>query len=124
MIKKAEKKITEEVKNKESVKKENKKTEKKKVIKEAKIISAVNPHITEKATFLSEKGAYVFKISQNFNKIMVKEAIKKQFNVNPTKVSIINTPSKTIVLKRRYAEKPGYKKAVVYLKKGEKISLA
>jgi len=124
MVKSAVKKTADEAKNKEVAKKETKKVAKKEAIKEAKVVSAVNPHITEKASFLSEKGAYVFKIAKNFNKIMVREAIKKQYNVNPVKVSIINTPAKTIVFKRRYAEKPGYKKAIVYLKKGEKISLA
>ena len=81
------------------------------------------PHITEKATFLGEKNAYVFKIKPEFNKIMVRQAVKKQYNVEPTKVRIINIPGKMVFIRRRRAQKAGYKKAVVYLKKGDKISL-
>ena len=81
------------------------------------------PHITEKATFLGEKNAYVFKIEPELNKIMVRQAVKKQYNVEPAKVRIINIPGKTVFIRRRQAQKSGYKKAIVYLKKGDKISL-
>lgn len=80
------------------------------------------PHITEKATFLGEKDAYVFKVEPAFNKIMVRQAVKKQYNVEPVKVSIINIPGKTVFIRRRRAQRPGYKKAIVYLKKGDKIT--
>lgn len=84
--------------------------------------SGLMPHITEKATFLGEKGAYVFKIKPSFNKIMVKEAVRKHYGVSPVKVRIINIPSSQIFIKRRTAVKPGFKKALVYLKKGDKIA--
>lgn len=85
-------------------------------------ITTIKPHITEKASAFNEKGVYVFKVAGNFNKIMVKETVKKMYGAIPEKVSIINVPSKTIFMKRKRAEKPGYKKAIVYLKKGEKIN--
>ena len=79
------------------------------------------PHITEKTTFLSEKNAYVFKtIEPEFNKIMVRQAVKKRRNVEPRKVRIINIPGKMVIIRRRQAQKPGYKKAIVYLKKAIK----
>ena len=37
----------------------------------------------KKTTFLSENNAYVFKIEPEFNKIMVRQAVKKQYNVEP-----------------------------------------
>ena len=86
------------------------------------IPSGLIPHITEKATFLGEKNAYVFKIEPEFNKIMVRQAVKKQYNVEPRKVRIINIPGKMVFIRRRQAQKAGYKKAIVYLKKGEKIA--
>lgn len=106
------KKSVKEIKNKKDGKKETKEN------------STLKSHITEKATFLNEKGAYVFKIKPGFNKIMIKEAIKKTYNVSPIKVSVINIPSKTAFVRTRRVEKPGYRKAVVYLKKGEKINIA
>lgn len=84
--------------------------------------SGLVPHVTEKASFLGENNGYVFKIGPEFNKIMVRQAVKKQYNVEPTKVRIINIPGKTVFIRRRQAQKAGYKKAVVYLKKGEKIA--
>lgn len=84
---------------------------------------AIKPHITEKAAAFNEKGVYVFRVARNFNKIMVKEAVKKIYGATSERVSIINVPSKTIFMKRKRAEKPGYKKAIVYLKKGEKITV-
>ena len=86
-------------------------------------VSGLVPHITEKATFLGEKNAYVFKVEPEFNKIMVRQAVKKQYNVEPTKVRIINIPGKMVFIRRRRAQKAGYKKAVVYLKKGDKITV-
>ena len=106
-----------------------KKTEKKKVSKkketsEKEVVSfGLTPRVTEKATSLNGKGIYVFEVEANFNKIMVKQAIKKQFNVEPKKVRIVNIPGKMVYIKRRPAQKDGYKKAVVYLKTGDKIAI-
>jgi len=112
--------ISRKIKKEETEKKVSKKTD----VSENKTVSfGLVPHITEKATFLGEKNAYVFKIEPEFNKIMVRQAVKKQYNVEPTKVRIINIPGKTVFIRRRQAQKSGYKKAIVYLKKGDKISL-
>lgn len=83
----------------------------------------IRPQVTEKSVSLNEKGVYVFKIKPYINKIMVKAAVKSSYRVNPVKVRIINTPSKQVFVKRRRAVKAGFKKAIVYLKKGEKINV-
>ena len=107
---------------------ETKKEEIKETVKEEKNVSkktisfGLVPHVTEKATFLGEKDAYVFKVEPEFNKIMVKQAVKKQYKIEPIKVRIINIPGKTVFIRRRRAQRPGYKKAIVYLKKGDKIT--
>lgn len=85
--------------------------------------SVIRPHVTEKSTLLNEKGIYVFKVKPNINKIMVKAAVKSNYGVNPAKVRIVNAPSKQIFIRRRRAVKPGFKKAIVYLKTGEKITI-
>lgn len=103
--------------------KAEKKVSKKTEASEKKTVSfGFAPHITEKATFLGEKNGYVFKIEPKFNKIMVRQAVKKQYNVEPSKVRIINIPGKMVFIRRKRAQKPGYKKAIVYLKKGDKIT--
>lgn len=85
--------------------------------------AGISPHVTEKATFLNAQNAYVFKIEPSFNKIMVREAVKKAYGVTPLKVSIINIPPRMVFIRGRKSEKLGHKKAVVYLKKGETIKI-
>ncbi len=85
------------------------------------ILSA--PHITEKASFLSEEGAYVFKVAKRSNKILIKKSIKELYGVEPRKVAIINVPSKVRLSRGRKGVRSGYKKAIVYLKAGDKIEV-
>ena len=47
-----------------------------------------SPLISEKATFISQFNYYVFKVSPSSNKLQIKEAIEKVFNV---KVKSVNT---------------------------------
>lgn len=81
------------------------------------------PHISEKATFLSENGKYVFKIYKNANKSEIKKAISNLYGVAVKKVNIINIKTKTRILRGRKGEKPGYKKAIITLEKGHKIEI-
>lgn len=82
------------------------------------------PHVTEKASGLaSTKNAYVFVVEKNANKIEVKKAIEDMYKVKPLRVNIINIPAKLVRNRGRAGVKSGYKKAIVYLKKSDKIEL-
>ncbi len=81
----------------------------------------LSPHITEQSTFLSEKGIYAFKVTPSANKILVKKAFKELYGITPRKVRIITVPSKKRFVGGKLGNKPGFKKAVIYLKKGDKI---
>jgi len=70
---------------------------------------------------LNERGVYVFKVKPRSNKITIKNAIEKLYGVSVNKVRVIPTPSKEKFIRGKWGRKPGYKKAVVYLQKGEKI---
>lgn len=121
---KEEMKETEKAEKKEIKKTAKKTVSKKKEVSKKEVVSfGLVPRVTEKATSLNEKGVYIFDVESCFNKIMVKQAMKKQYNVEPKKVRIINIPGKMVYIKRRPAQKDGYKKAVVYLKAGEKITI-
>ncbi|MEO0310431.1 MAG: hypothetical protein RIQ89_88 [Bacteroidota bacterium] len=84
------------------------------------------PIITEKATRLSEKtGKYSFVVAKEANKIEIKNAVEKMYNVTVEEVNTITMPAK---IKTRYTtkgmtvgRKGGIKKAVITLKKGETI---
>jgi len=83
----------------------------------------IEPVLSEKANMLREEGKYVFKVAMSANKIQVKEAVRRLFNVNPIACTIMVVGGKP----KRQRNRPGYtsdwKKAIVKLPKGEKIGL-
>jgi len=92
----------------------------------------IRPILSEKSNFLSEQfGKYSFVVNKNVNKIQLKAAIEEKFKVLVNKVAIINCKGK----KKNMSIKSGgnllrtsgfrsnTKKAIVTLKKGEKIDL-
>lgn len=83
------------------------------------------PRITEKATYSAEKGVYVFEVAVDASKIDVAKAIQHLFKVTPTKIHTVRMkPQKiTKMLRGISRQSKGYKKAYVYLKKGDKIEL-
>ena len=82
-----------------------------------------HPIITEKATILSEQNKTVFKVHSGANKYSIKKNIEKLFKVTVLKVNIINTKTKKKIKQGKISTKPGYKKAIITLKKGQSIDL-
>lgn len=85
----------------------------------------LRPHVTEKASVLSETGrnVYVFEVSRLADKRNVALAISELYKVVPEKIAVLKIPpKKSFVRGRAVAEKTRYK-AYVYLKKGETIVL-
>jgi large subunit ribosomal protein L23 len=84
----------------------------------------VRPHVTEKASDLSGKNVYAFDVHSRANKMDVRRAIEGLYKVKPIKVAIINEhgkQSKNYRTGRVQMKKRANKKALVYLKKGDKI---
>ena len=83
----------------------------------------IEPVISEKANILREEGKYVFKVDPRANKIQIKEAVKRLYNVHPVSCNVMRVGGKP----KRLRAQPGYtsswKKAIVKLPKGEKISI-
>jgi len=82
-----------------------------------------NPHITEKATMLGEKGQYVFEVDPEATKGAVKQSVEALYGVAVRNVRLIKKPAKKIRIGRREGIKQGLKKAVVKLKTGESIEV-
>lgn len=82
--------------------------------------------LTEKATLLSEKlNKYVFRVHPRANKLQIKDAVEKLFKKSVLSVNTCNYAGK----KKRertasFGRKAHWKKAIVTLKKGDKIELA
>lgn len=115
-----------------SKKKEIKKvTEKAVAVREATQSSAplgdviLRPRITEKSGLHSESlNIYTFEVTSSATKRTVAQAVKALYKVTPQKVRTINLPSKTVFVRGRWGKQSAVKKALVYLKKGEKIEVA
>jgi large subunit ribosomal protein L23 len=79
------------------------------------------PRVTEKAAILVEKNAYTFEVAPNATKPEVKAAIVAMYKVTPVRINITAGTSKTITRRGRAGVKTTAKKAIVHLKKGDKI---
>ena len=86
--------------------------------------TVISPNITEKSTSLSQLNKVVFKVHKGASKNSIKKSIEKIFKVNVVKVNTINLKGKTKLVRNKKSYKPGYKKAIVTLKKGQNIDLA
>jgi large subunit ribosomal protein L23 len=82
-----------------------------------------SPIITEKATVLSGLGKYVFLVDQKATAPEIRKALKIIYNVDAVKVNIINVKPKPKNWGRIPRMKSGYKKAVITLKKGQKLDI-
>ena len=80
-----------------------------------------NPRETEKASFAAKQNVYTFNVAQSANKTEIKKTIFTLYKVKPVKVNVLNISKKTIMFKGKAGVKGGGRKALVYLKKGDKI---
>ena len=85
----------------------------------------VKPRITEKAVGQSDKNVYTFIVRRDATKYDVRAAITALYNVTPVKVNIVNKAPRQYMsrMKGRTVTEKGMKKAYVYLKDGDSISL-
>jgi large subunit ribosomal protein L23 len=85
----------------------------------------LRPLINEKSMGLTKLGFFTFEIDKSANKKHVEKVVKEKFKVNVISVKIVNSKSKEKMQPSRkgYYRTSGMKKAIVQLKKGEKIAL-
>ncbi len=79
------------------------------------------PLITERSTDLSKLGKYVFMVADSATKPEIKKAVKEIYKVDAVSVNIVNKPTKRKKMGSFKGHQRGYKKAIVTLKKGQKI---
>lgn len=83
----------------------------------------VAPHITEKATLLSEHNAVVFKVTNEATKPQIKAAVEALFDVTVLGVNTIVQKGKTKKWKGAPYKRSDIKKAIVTLKDGQSIDV-
>jgi len=81
------------------------------------------PHITEKATLLSEHNGYVFKVANEATKPQIKAAVEALFGVSVTGVNTLTQKGKTKRWKGRPYTRSDVKKAIVTLAEGQSIDV-
>tara|TARA_Y100000589_G_C27165493_1_gene634590 strand:- start:1606 stop:1911 length:306 start_codon:yes stop_codon:yes gene_type:complete len=80
-----------------------------------------SPLISEKATFVSQFNYYVFKVSPSSNKLQIKEAVEKVFNVKVKSVNTLVQKGKKKKFRNKIGVRADTKKAFVKLEAGNSI---
>ena len=80
------------------------------------------PLFTEKGSSLKEsENKILVEVSKDANKIEIKRAIEENFKVKVDKVATIHVTGKWKRYGRSIGKRPDRKKAIITLKKGEKL---
>ena len=83
----------------------------------------IKPVVSEKSFHQTAENRYTFKVHKDAHKTQVRQAVEELFEVKVIAVNIVKMPAKP---KRRGLYKgtrPGWKKAIVQLKPGDKIDI-
>lgn len=83
-----------------------------------------SPLVTEKASALEKAGQYAFRVGESATKPAMARAVARRYGVAVSAVRMITMPGKERRRGRIVGWKPGFKKAIVTLKKGEKIEIS
>jgi len=83
------------------------------------------PLVTEKTNYLnSDLHQYVFEVSEDATKTLVKDAVEKLFDVKVLRVNVVNVPAKVkrnMRSRRMVNRRSAYRKAIVTLAPGDSI---
>jgi large subunit ribosomal protein L23 len=83
----------------------------------------VRPIITEKTEQLkSLNNQYTFEVKRGSNKIEIKKAVEQLFHIKVAKVQVMNYDGKPKRMGAFAGRRTNWRKAIVTLKKGEKIA--
>ena len=78
-----------------------------------------SPVVTERSTMGTQEGRYTFKVDRAANKIDIKAAVEKFFDVTVVTVNTLNLPGKKRRFRGIMGHTSSFKKAVVRLKEGQ-----
>ena len=87
----------------------------------------IRPILTEKMLKLQESDRkYAFKVSNNANKILVRQAVQNRFDVIVEDVNIVNIKGKSKQMNTRRGitrgKRSDWKKAIITLREGDAIN--
>ena len=82
----------------------------------------IAPHVTEKTAQGGTSQIYTFRVMSSANKTMIRQAVEGRYRVQVEKVRIVNMPGKIRRRGKQEGLKPGFKKAIVVIAKGQTIA--
>ena len=84
----------------------------------------IRPVVTERSTLLADDhDAFTFIVAKDANKMEIKSAVERLFDVKVRKVNTMRYLGKWRRLGRNYGRRPSFKKAIVTLVEGERIDV-
>ena len=84
----------------------------------------IRPRITEKAMASTERNVYVFEVRRDATKYDIRAAVEEVWGVTPARIrTVTKRPRKYLSRMRGVRTESGFKKAYVYLKEGDSITL-
>jgi large subunit ribosomal protein L23 len=93
-------------------------------VKENKSTLILSPRVTEKASLQSNSNAFTFVVKSSATKLSLRNEIKKTYKVTPLAINITNLPKRNTFIRGKKGVTAGMKKAIVFLKKGDTITLS
>ena len=83
----------------------------------------ISPRVSEKATSRADTvNQHVFSVLKDANKLEVKKAVEKMFEVKVANVQLLNVSGKLKRVGRKFGKRKDWKKAYVKLKEGFDIN--
>ncbi len=84
----------------------------------------IRPVVTERSTLLADDNdAFTFIVAENANKMEIRRAVERLFDVKVQSVNTMRYRGKLRRLGRNYGRRPSFKKAIVKLVEGERIDV-
>jgi large subunit ribosomal protein L23 len=83
----------------------------------------IRPVISEKSYEQIAQNQYTFKVHKDAHKTQIRQAVEQLFEVKVERVNIVKVQAKPKRRGRSLGTKPGWKKAVVQLRKGDSIEI-
>ncbi len=83
----------------------------------------IRPVVSEKSYEQIQRNRYTFQVHKDAHKTQIRQAVEELFDVRVARVNVVKMKPKP---KRRgliKGERPGWKKAIVELKAGDKIEI-
>jgi large subunit ribosomal protein L23 len=83
----------------------------------------IAPVVSEKSYSLIEGNKYSFRVHEKAHKTQIRQAVEQLFDVHVEGVNVIKVQAKPKRRGMNRGKKPGWKKAIVQLRQGERIEI-